>query len=156
MFSLYQFDTEYESVIENKHINEVGDIDLIPRGCTALLDAMGRTINAMASRITDGRKTLMVVITDGHENSSHEFKKSQILDMIKTKKDTGWDFVFLGANQDAIDEAAQLGIGVNQSLTYSATPKGVNNMSASLCNYAASYRSEGSASFSQADRDKQN
>jgi len=88
-----------------------------PNGQTALLDAIGKTINSIESN--EDNKVIVVIITDGEENSSIEFNKQKINEMISEKKEKGWEFVFLGANQDAIQEAGKLGIGADSSLTYS-------------------------------------
>ncbi len=161
-FTLVQFDTEYETVCDGMDLGKVGTLDLVPRGCTALLDAIGRTIHLTDDRLTKltskakPSKVLFLIITDGHENSSHEFTKKQILEMIKQQKDKNkWEFVFLGANQNAIDEGAQIGIGVAQSMTYAPTKKGIGSAFASLSTNTSNYRATGSYSFSAADRKKQ-
>lgn len=120
LLSLIQFDHEYQIIYENKNINDVENLTtktFEPRGTTALLDAIGRTINDIQQ--WDGENIIVVIITDGEENESKRFKKDQINQMIKEKKEKGWEFVFLGANQDAIKEAENLGIGSNSALTYS-------------------------------------
>ena len=119
--SLYQFDHEYLISFENKPISQVENLNqetFTPRGNTALLDAIGRTINSIQANKDE--TIIVVIITDGEENASHEFSKDKINKMINEKKELGWEFVFLGANQDAIKSAANIGIGPNSSLTYSA------------------------------------
>lgn len=161
-FTLAQFDTEYEIVHNGIKVKDVPQLDLIPRGATALLDAVGRTIIATEERLaklSDKEKPniiLMIIITDGHENSSHEFTKKQILDMIKTKQDKDkWQFTFLGANQDAIDEGSQIGVGVGQSMTYAQTKTGVANTFKNLSRSVCFCRSTGqNLSYSQKDRDE--
>jgi hypothetical protein len=85
--SFYQFDTLYESVFENMEISLVPDLTdktFVPRGGTALLDAVGRTINTVGAELATlpeeerPEKVLMVIITDGEENSSHEFTAEQV------------------------------------------------------------------------------
>ncbi len=161
-FTLVQFDTEYETICNGMALNKVGMLDLVPRGCTALLDAIGRTINLTEDRLRQltkkdkPSKVLFLIITDGHENSSHEFTKKQILEMIRQQKDKNkWEFVFLGANQDAIDEGAQIGIGVHQALTYAPTAKGISSAFASLSSNTSNYRATGCYNFTAADRKKQ-
>ena len=92
-------------------------ISLVPRGSTALLDAVGRAINETGERLAKMNEedrpglVVFVVMTDGEENSSQEFSKDQIKQMITHQQDTyGWHFTFLGANQDAFAEAGALGI----------------------------------------------
>ena len=117
VFSLVQFDNEYEFVHRAVAIGDVPKFSLVPRGMTALLDAVGRAINETGERLSktpeDDRPGLVVfvILTDGLENASHEFTKQQIKDMIQRQRDEHqWQFTFLGANQDAFAEAAGLGI----------------------------------------------
>lgn len=97
-------------------------------GSTALLDALGNTINRI-SRI-DGidnknHKVIVVVITDGLENASHEYSRATIKKMITDKQEQGWDFLFLGANMDAVTEAGTLGIDSDHAVNYQNNARGV-------------------------------
>lgn len=132
--SLVQFDTLYERVYEDKAIAKVPPLQLIPRGGTALLDAIGRTIvdKAQALQLEGKRSTprriMIVIITDGQENSSREFTREQVFAL--TKQYTAqhdWQFVYLGANQDAIQVAAQVGIDSAAAMTYQAGARGTAN-----------------------------
>ncbi len=127
LFTLVQFDTEYEFVHKGVPISEVSRFELVPRGGTALLDAVGRAINETGRRLSampeDDRPGLVifVIVTDGHENSSHEFSKARIKEMIGRQQDVyNWHFTFLGADQDAFDEAAQMGIHFDGVARYQA------------------------------------
>jgi len=118
--SLYQFSNDYIVSYENKKIEEVEELTestFVPDGMTALLDAVGKTIHSI--RPGDDDNIIIVIITDGEENSSSEYSKVVINRMIIEKKEKGWEFVFLGANQDAIKEAQKIGIGADSSLTFS-------------------------------------
>ena len=117
------------------------------RGCTALLDAMGRTITQTGEDLKaiheDMRpdRVLFVVITDGLENASREYKKQQIRDMVKMQESTyNWKFVFLGANMDAIAEGGSFGMAVNATMTFSPTGKGINNVFATMSRSTSDYR----------------
>ena len=104
-FTLAQFDHEYEMVYDNIPIVEVPSLDFSPRGSTALLDAIGRTINTVIERykknIVKPDKTLFVIITDGYENSSSEFNNKQIKVLVeKVKEEYDFQFLFLGADID--------------------------------------------------------
>ena len=123
--TLVQFDHEYAVVYERKDIQEVSPLDrgsYVPRGNTALLDAIGRTIIALRGAIAvdrpseHPRNVVFVIITDGMENASSEFTRSQILEMIRVHQEAGWEFLFFGANQDAIGEAASMGIEDSSAL----------------------------------------
>ena len=126
--SLYQFDDQYETVYENKPLPEVPAFTLRPRGATALLDAVGRTITTVGEQLDaqpeDERpgEVIVVILTDGHENASQEYRARQVKDLITRQQDTyGWKFVFLGADQDAFTAGASMGIGRATTLSYSGT-----------------------------------
>ena len=117
LLTLVQFDTEYEFIHRGVPVSQVPKYELIPRGMTALLDAMGRAINETGKRLADMAAddcpglVVFVIMTDGFENSSREFTKSQIKDMVEHQQQKyNWHFTFLGANQDAFAEAGGLGI----------------------------------------------
>lgn len=116
LFTLVQFDTEYEFVHRGTPIQNVGRCTLEPRGSTALLDALGRAINETGQRLQamdEAQRPGLVaflVITDGQENASREFSKPQIKQMIEHQKSVyNWQFTFLGANQDAFVVAGSMG-----------------------------------------------
>lgn len=126
-FSLVQFDTEYEFVHKGTPIGEVGKFELHPRGMTALLDAVGRAINETGERLANMPErdrpglVVFVIVTDGQENSSHEFSRPQIKEMIEHQQTQyQWQFTFLGANQDAFAEAASIGISKAAAANYAA------------------------------------
>jgi len=96
------------------------------RGCTALLDATGgaiRHISRVHGYLPDEyrpKKTIFVIITDGYENASRTYSYPKVREMIEQKKAEGWEFLFLGANIDAIGEAAKIGIASDRAATYLA------------------------------------
>ena len=101
---------------------------------------------------------MFVIITDGEENSSREFKIHQIGDLIEHQKNVyKWEFVFLGANQDAIATASQMGISAGHALPYAANPQGAPAAFAAYSKNLARYR-EGvvmDAAFTAEDREEQ-
>jgi len=116
-FTLVQFDNEYEFVHEGVSIKDVPDFTLKPRGMTALLDAVGRSITETGTRLENmdekDRPALVtfVIVTDGAENASQEFKLKTVQDMIKEQQEKyNWQFTFLGANADAFAGGVNLGI----------------------------------------------
>lgn len=158
-----RFDDEYEEVFSEKPISEIDGFRLEPRGMTALLDAIGKTINSVEQKIikkdeeNKPERVLFVIITDGHENASREFNRSSIFKKIeKVKKDYGWDFTFIGANQDSISEGSSIGISVNSSLDFDTSKRGISNMSEKVSNYASSYFCSGIASYYDVNEDKHN
>lgn len=129
--TLVQFDDQYEVVYRGIPIGETVDLDertYVPRGSTALLDAIGRTILELRRRIgaqveCDRPGAVVFVIqTDGYENASREFTLPQINALIAEMRDRfGWQFVFLGANQDAIASAGAMGIAPQAAIGYRGT-----------------------------------
>lgn len=157
--TLIRFDDDYEEVFFDKPLNEVEEIKLEPRGCTALLDAIGRTINKVERTFieTDEKdrpeKILFIIITDGQENASKEFTRADVFKIIETvKRDREWDFTFIGANQDSIREGGNIGIRGDKSLNFVASAAGVRKMSKSVSDYTTSYFRDKKASYSQEDR----
>ena len=128
------FNTKHNTLHDHIDIREVEpmtDKEYRVGGGTALLDAIGDTIDAVQSRIDDTAVmkrpdgVICVIITDGEENSSTKFKKDQIKKMIEhQKKSHGWEFVFLGATMEAVQDARGLGISYETSTTYGATSIG--------------------------------
>lgn len=117
LLTLVQFDTEYEFVHRGVPIQQAPHYKLVPRGRTALLDAVGRAINETGERLAKMPEqdrpglVVFVVMTDGLENSSREFSKAQVKEMIeRQQRQYNWHFTFLGANQDAFAEAGGMGI----------------------------------------------
>jgi hypothetical protein len=136
-------------------------VELDPRGATALYDAMGFGINTMASDIdalpehAKPSTVQIIVVTDGEENASGEYSGKLIKKLVTEKtKSENWDFVFLGANQDAVMKAAELGIGEGSALTYDAGADGVQNMASSANRYMSDRRQNSQAAFSPAERRK--
>ncbi len=108
-------------------------------GCTALLDAVGLTIDNIGERLAATpeeerpSKVIFVIITDGEENSSTRYTKAKVKEMIEHQQDKySWTFVFLGANMDAVSEAANLGINTDFSKTYTASAKGTSTVYTSM------------------------
>lgn len=148
LVTLTQFDDKYEVVYEGKPLETVPALELEPRGSTALLDAIGRTIDATGARLTKMNEAdrpsriLFVITTDGHENASKEYNRARINQMIDHQRSKyAWDFVFLGANQDAIRTAEGIGIMGANAMNFASSPKGANDLMKGLSNQVVSYRS---------------
>jgi len=128
------FDDQYEMIHDHAAIGKVKDItnkEYFARGMTGLLDAVGKTINHVGNRHKNALdsevpgKTMVVIITDGYENASREFTLPQIKQMIERQKEKfGWEFLFLGANIDAVSTAAGFGITADRAVTYEADSVG--------------------------------
>jgi len=132
--TLVQFDDQYDVVYQSQPIQmaaELSEQTYQPRASTALLDAMGRTIIATGKRLRKLPEqsrpgiVVFVTLTDGYENASREYTLQRLNELIREQRDTyAWQFIFLGANQDAIATAAQLGVGAGQAMTFAASPAG--------------------------------
>jgi Mg-chelatase subunit ChlD len=121
--SLILFDHEYTPLYDKKAICDVEPMTtdtFVPRGSTALLDAIGKTIKAIEA----DRTPIVAILTDGLENASNKFTKAHIKDLIDQKTKEGWTFMYLGANQDAFQEAGALGIGPAGTLNYDSRRTG--------------------------------
>lgn len=123
--SLAQFDNEYEVVYTDRPLDEVPPLQIVPRGTTAMLDAIGRTVIDLGARLAampeDARPgtVLVAIVTDGLENASREFSYAAIKQLITQQEQVyNWTFMYLGADQDAIAQGAQMGIAAGRSLTY--------------------------------------
>lgn len=168
LLTLVQFDTEYEFVCKGIPVKDAPHFELDPRGMTALLDAVGRAINETGKRLSDMKEedrpglVIFVILTDGYENSSHEFTKAQIRKMIEHQKSKyHWQFTFLGANQDAFAEAADMGICVTSAASFAPTVKGLGNtfdcISANVSMCRNVYQTSGcyvDIAYSDEDREK--
>ena len=166
VLTLIQFDHEYKISYEARPIQEVEHLNestFVPRGNTALVDAMGRGISALKARMTPIKKAyrpkcIVVIITDGGENASREFKLADVNTMISTIREKGWcEFVFIGANQDAISVAQSYGISAGNSMTYGANSIGTQAAFDSLSGNISLMRSgvADSFGFTQADYNAQ-
>jgi Mg-chelatase subunit ChlD len=123
--TLVQFDTEHETVFEHVALAEAPEYKLVPRGGTALLDAVGfafaREGAWLASLPEDQRPgtVVAVIATDGEENSSREYTAEQIREIIRGQREVyGWQTLFIGANIDAVKTAATYGIPAEGAMTY--------------------------------------
>lgn len=129
------FDNNYELLhdrIDIKAVSSITEKEYAVGGSTALLDAIGRTIhkigNAQKHTADDYRaeKIIFIIITDGEENSSREYSADKVKAQIeRQKKKYGWEFIFLGANIDAVETAGRFGISADRAQNYHADSEGV-------------------------------
>jgi Mg-chelatase subunit ChlD len=140
--TLVQFDDQYDVLYEGRRLQDAPLLSaqtFVPRGSTALLDAIGRTVHATGARLAAQPeherpgKVLFVIMTDGEENASREFSRRQVFDMLTHQREKyQWEVVFIGANQDAVTTGASYGIPQANALNYAATPAGTRRMNAAL------------------------
>ena len=128
------FDHAFEVLhnrLDIKHVNPITSKEYYVRGSTALLDAIGRgivkinRIQQMQSEHEKAEKVIFIITTDGMENASRQFTYSDIKNLIeKQKEQFGWEFIFLGANIDAVETAARFGIHADRAANYHADSEG--------------------------------
>lgn len=123
--TLAQFDHDYEVVYSGIDVAGVPPLDLQPRGTTALLDSIGRLVQEtgawLAALPEESRPgtVLVGIMTDGMENASKEWTRPAIKALIESQeRDYAWTFSYLGANQDAIEVGASMGVDPSRSMTY--------------------------------------
>jgi len=164
LFTLVQFNTAYFFTHKATPLTDVGPIGdaYHPNGMTALHDATGRAIDetgkelaAMPEADRPG-KVVFVVMTDGHENSSKEYTGAQVAEKIKHQTEKyGWQFLFLGAGQDAIQQGGALNVNAAQAMSWNSEKTGgVLRGLVSSSEAVSSYRGGGQAVYSNAHRDQ--
>ncbi|WNG83743.1 vWA domain-containing protein [Mycobacterium sp. ITM-2016-00316] len=123
--TLAQFDSEYEVVYHAVPVGEVPALELNPRNSTALLDSMGKLITDTAAEINalaeDERpgSVVVAIMTDGMENSSREWSRPAIKSLVEQQTNQfGWEFLYMGADQDAVEVGKDLGVRAEQAVTY--------------------------------------
>ncbi|MBP1744999.1 MAG: hypothetical protein H6Q58_1977 [Firmicutes bacterium] len=146
------FDDSYELLHDRINIRELRPItgkEYFVRGSTALLDAVGKTISRIGNdqkHADEGRradKVMIVIITDGMENASREYTYQRVMEMINRQKSRyGWEFLFLGANIDAIATAAKFGIDADRAANYHADSKGTRLNYEAVSNFASNLRND--------------
>ena len=156
--SLYQFDNVFETVYENINIQLAKELVLEPRSSTALIDSIVESIEKTEKKIKGLKdkpdNVLFVIITDGEENDSEKYTRKEAFKKISNKRKAGWEFLFIGANQDAIQEAHAYGISAGSSLTYGANQQGVRSTYQTLSSKTSGLRITGSlAMFTAEERE---
>lgn len=155
------FDTDIEnrfSMLDPRD-TEV-DLTVKPRGMTALFDAIGTKVTSFREQVAQMAEAerpeniLFVIATDGHENSSTEYGREAVANLIKSAQGDGWKFTFLGANQDAVLTAQGLNIAAEDSITFAANIAGVTNVVRSMGTYASNLRSGVKTGYSIEDRNE--
>ena len=152
LVSTVLFDNMSEVIHDRVNIHDIKpmtDRDYTVRGCTALLDAIGGAIHHIGNIHKYARPedvpehTMFVITTDGQENASHRYTSEQVKKMIERQKEKyGWEFLFIGANIDAVETAARYGISRDRSVNYNADGEGTHilyeSVAKAVCNVRAS------------------
>ncbi|WP_197379969.1 VWA domain-containing protein [Mycolicibacterium mengxianglii] len=124
--TLAQFDNEYEVVYNSLPLSDVPPLVLNPRNSTALLDSMGKLITDTAAEIDalgeDDKpgSVIVAIMTDGMENASSEWRRADVKALVEQQTNqSGWEFLYMGADQDAVEVGKDLGVKAEQAVTYS-------------------------------------
>lgn len=146
----------FDQVCELKPARPVSDVKplddktYVPGGMTALLDAVGMAINVTGRRLADldeaqrPDKVILVIITDGQENSSREHTLQVVRDMVEHQQNKySWKFMFLGAEIDSFHDAARMGFQLDAVSNFTKSARGVNCMYAGMSKAVSNYRSNG-------------
>ena len=142
------FDNNSEVLHDRVKLSEIKpmtDRDYTVGGCTALIDAIGGAIHHIANIHKYARPedvpqhTMFIITTDGMENASHRYTSDEVKQMIKHEKEKyGWEFLFIGANIDAVETAAKYGIGRDRAVNYHADGQGTQilyqTVASAVCN----------------------
>jgi hypothetical protein len=155
--TLIQFDDAYEVPVTAKPIQDVPQLTAAtytPRGSTALLDAIGRTIKETDRRITalpDSErpgKVILAIFTDGEENASQEYTAKHIGDLIRLYRDQkGWEFLFLAANQDAISSASAMQMNTHNSANVMFCAEGIKSTGGAISRKVRAMRMKSSGNM---------
>ena len=142
--TLVLFDDVITTVHDRLKLSEVPvltDEVFVPRGMTALFDAVGRTIADIKTTKQPNEKVIIAILTDGHENASKEYQGQQVADLIKEVEDVlGWEVLFLGANIDVTKVAQQLNIKGGKFATFAASSAGMDGATKAVDAAFTNYR----------------
>ncbi len=154
-YRLTQFN---HTVNHGEYHNSLNDVQPLtpetysPSGNTSLLDAIGQSITTLGSKLASlaeterPSKVIVVIMTDGEENSSKHWNRSTVSEMISHQKNTyNWEFLFLGANQDAIQVGTSLGVAKGATLNYAQTGSGLRGMGQAVNRVIANSRAYGAS-----------
>lgn len=140
------FDNECLLLHDRLKLTKVKDLthkDYLVGGSTALLDAIGQTIQHM-SQVKDARNVLFVIITDGQENASRQFTVQTVKRLLEQQKEAkGWEFIFLGANIDAVETASRIGISPDHAADFLSDSEGTQLNYQVIADTITTYRTSG-------------
>ena len=149
------FNQEMTFIHNRVDINEVSKMtskDYFTGGCTALLDAMGNTIKTISEKQEQLKdeykpnKTMVIITTDGLENASTEYTFDSIKRLISKQTELGWEFIYLGANIDAVKEAARVGIRAEMAVNYNCDSEGLDINYSALSSAISEMKTKGCVS----------
>lgn len=134
--TVFDGDIDHLDVVKAGEGNPVEGI--APRGSTALYDAIVQAVRRVEEYEPENEKTAVVIVTDGHENASKEATLETVNDLISKKRDLGWEFIFIGANQDAWGTGSSMGIAT--TMDWNQTTEGTRAVYNQTSQMLTSYR----------------
>ncbi len=137
------FDDKYEVLTRNTPISQIKELtkeEYYTRGCTALLDAIGKTIDYMDE--LNKNKVIFIITTDGYENASTKYNKNDIKKLIEKHKN--WEFVYIGADIDSYSEASAIGIRTTNIANYEKSREGISKLFGAVNKLSKMYYEEDS------------
>lgn len=155
VLTLALFDHEYLTPVTAAPLQTVEpltDQTFVPRGTTALYDAIGRTLTDLLAR--SPQRAIVVILTDGAENASREFNRAQAKDLINRAQDKGYQVLYLAANQDAFQTGAQIGVLQSATMNFDYTGAGVRSVMRTATASAADYRAGGTGEIKPEDESR--
>ena len=142
---IFKNDNGTPKLVPCSDLEDISAADYFPSGMTAMYDAVGDAIDFFVAEAKKVDDVLIVVISDGAENKSKRFTSEQISGQVKELQDSGWNFTYIGANQDLTQVQAQLGIPIGNMLQFDSSSAGTITMNSTLSGAVASYASTRSA-----------
>jgi len=139
--TIVEFDNRISTFCERVDIKNAPEYTLVPRGGTALYDAVGMTL-ANAEELKPTGKVIVAIVTDGAENSSREYTQQIVFDRIEELKKKEWEFMFLSADQDAFLAGGALGIDPDSTIAYNASGVGTQSAYDAINTYTTSLRTK--------------
>ena len=138
--TVVEFDNQYDVVYNDSDLKLFEGYSLVPRGSTALFDAIGRT----AARVKDTKvagKKIFLIVTDGLENSSIEFRSSeQVKAVVEQLRKDDWEIIFIGADEASLDQARSLGVDMDTAFMFDRSGKGAKDSYAAAAQYTSGIR----------------
>lgn len=139
LFTMVEFDTNYDVLCYKIPLDQIDRYNLRPRGMTALNDAIGQAFaDVDEGDKNDEHSKIGVIVTDGGENASKEWTKDAVFARIEKLKEKGWEFIFLAANQDAIETGSDYGFGKDTTLNFN--DESVSSVYSAATAYSVSHR----------------
>lgn len=138
---------EIMSVLPISHASQIDSADYVVNGMTPLYDAIGSALLSMEKHVKNGDSAVVTIITDGEENASQSFSGKQVNSMVSELTDMGWNFTYIGANQNVMKQAST--IAIKNVLEYQSTSHGTTMMFDARCKALQKIYSEISDDFSE-------